>query len=146
MLQNNEQEDIELPSDLRNVKRPRSYNKRKEDNKGRAKSRYNEPVNIQEPEEGLAHVQEPEHQSEQPQELEIDGDEQYEAPQVVQQQNIVNESVQPHPDPGPDPEPDPDPQFEEVQTATRRSKRIPKLSAKALNLIECDQWYNNENE
>ena len=103
-------------------------------------------MNIQEPEEGLAHVQEPEDQSEQPQELGIDGGEQYEAPQVVQQQNIVDESVQPHPDPGPDPEPGPDPQFEEVQTATRRSKRIPKLSAKALNLIEYDQWYNNENE
>ena len=146
MLQNNKQEDIELPSDLRNVKKPRSYNKRKEDNTGRAKSRYNEPVHFQEPEEGLAHVQEPDRQSEQPQELEVNEDEQYEAPQVVQQQNIVNESVQPHPDPGPDPEPDPDPQFEEVQTATRRSKRIPKLSAKALNLIEYDQWYNNENE
>ena len=146
MLQNNKQEDIELPADLRNVKKPRSYNKRKEDNTGRAKSRYNEPVHFQEPEEGLAHVQEPDRQSEQPQELEVNEDEQYEAPQVVQQQNIVNESVQPHPDPGPDPEPDPDPQFEEVQTATRRSKRIPKLSAKALNLIEYDQWYNNENE
>ena len=101
---------------------------------------------IQEPEEGLAHIQEPEDQSEQPQELGIDGGEQYEAPQVVQPQNIVNENVQPHPDPGPDSEPGPDPQFEEVQTATRRSKRIPKLSAKALNLIEYDQWYNNENE
>ena len=73
---------------------------------------------------------------EQLQELEKDGDEQYEVPQIVQQENVVNESVQSHPEP----------QFEEIQTTTRRSKRIPKLSAKALNLLEYDQWYNNDDD
>ena len=137
MLQSDEQEDVEIPTDLRNIKKPRSYNKRKEDKKEKSKPGYSEPVNIQESQEELAHVQVPDDQPEQPQE---DEGEQYEAPEVVQPQNIVTENIQPHSEPAPDP------QFEEVQTTTRRSKRIPKLSAKALNLIECDQWYNNENE
>ena len=137
MLQSDEQEDVEIPTDLRNIKKPCSYNKRKEDKKEKPNPGYSEPVNIKESQEELAHVQVPDDQPEQPQE---DEGEQYEAPEVVQPQNIITENIQPHSEPAPDP------QFEEVQTTTRRSKRIPKLSAKALNLIECDQWYNNENE
>ena len=131
MLQNNEPEDIEIPSTLKNIKRPWAYNKKKDENKERGKPRYNEPVNIQEADEEPEHVQEPDRQPEQHQELE-----EYEAPQAVQQENIPGENVQPPPEP----------QFELIQTAIRRSKRIPKLSAKALCQFEHDQWYDKENE
>ena len=137
MLQNHEQEDVEIPVDVRNIKKPRSFNKRKEDKKGKRKPGYSEPVNIQKSREELLHVQSPDDQPEQHQE---DEGEQYKAPEAVQPQSIVTEVAQPHSTPADDP------QFEEIQTTARRSKRIPKLSAKALNLIECDQWHNIEDE
>ena len=114
MVQNTTPEEVKFPSDLRNIKRPRSYNKRKRDNTEKGKSGYEEPVQIQEAEK--------------------DSGEQYEAPQQVQQENTVHEDDQTQFEP----------QFEEIRTVTRRSKRIPKLSAKALDMLEYDQWYNNE--
>ena len=80
MLQSNKQEDVEFPADLRNVKKPRSYNKRKEDKKEKRKPGYSEPVNIQKSQEELLHVQTPDDQPEQPQE---DKGEQYKAPEAV---------------------------------------------------------------
>ena len=123
MLQNITPENVDFPSDLRNIKRPRSYNKRKNDNTQRQKSGYEEPVQIQESEHEQVQIQEPEE----------DSNEQYEEPQQVQQQNTVHEDTRPQVES----------QFEEIQTATRRSKRIPKLSAKALDMLEYDPWYNN---
>ena len=106
-------EDIEFPADLREIKKPRSYNKRKRDNmEKRTKPGYVEPIQVQGTNNG----------------------ELYEAPTQVQQTNTIHET-----------EPERlEPQFEEIQTVARRSKRVPKLSAKALDMLEYQDWYNKE--
>ena len=54
----------------------------------------------------------------------------YEAPTQVQQTNTIHET-----------EPERlEPQFEEIQTVARRSKRVPKLPAKALDVLEYQDW------
>ena len=35
-------------------------------------------------------------------------------------------------------------EFEEIRIDTRRSKRIPKMSARALESLECDEWHNKD--
>ena len=62
---------------------------------------------------------------------ETNNSELYETPTQVQQTNTIHET-----------EPEkPEPQFEEIQTTTRRSKRIPKLSAKALEMLQYQEWH-----
>ena len=102
---------------------------------------YHEPVNVPgssetEPcethEPGEPDIADEQHQD--------DDGEQYEPPEAVQHQDMVPEVVQPHPEPAAEG------QFEEIQTSERRSKRIPKLSAKALRMIESEEWHNMEDE
>merc|ERR1711895_93918 len=103
-------DNIKFPADLRKIKKPRAYNKRKRDDKEkRTKTGYVEPIQVQE----------------------TNNSELYETPTQVQQTNTIHET-----------EPDKsEPQFEEIQTTTRRSKRIPKLSAKALEMLQYQEWY-----
>ena len=64
----------------------------------------------------------------------INNGEPYEAPTQIQQTNTIHETK-------------PErlkPQFEEIQTVTRKSKRVPKLPAKALDVLEYQDWYNKE--
>ena len=58
----------------------------------------------------------------------------YETPTQVQQTSTIRET-QPEKT---------EPQFEEIPTATKRSKRIPKLSAKALEMLEYKEWHDKE--
>ena len=129
MIQNNKPQDIEIPPNLRGIKRPRSYNKRNDENRDKRRPRYEEPVSIHETVDDTVHNlsdHEPDHQPDDPQE-----NEEYEAPHEVQEGDRINEDIQPPPEP----------QFELVQTAVRRSKRIPKLSAKKLCQFEHDEWH-----
>merc|ERR1712002_374299 len=103
-------DNIEFPADLREIKKPRSYNKRKRDDmEKRTKTGYVEPIQVQG----------------------TNNSELYETPTQVQQTNTIHET---------EPE-NTEPQFEEIQTTTRRSKRIPKLSAKALEMLQYQEWH-----
>ena len=52
MVENVSHEDIEFPADLRNIQKPKSFNKRKgEENKKKSAPEYRELVRIQPPEE-----------------------------------------------------------------------------------------------
>ena len=62
---------------------------------------------------------------------ETNNSEQYETPTQVQRTNTIHET---------EPE-ESEPQFEEIQTTTRRSKRIPKLSARALEALQYQEWH-----
>merc|ERR1712112_367755 len=62
---------------------------------------------------------------------EANNSELYETPTQVQRTNTINET---------EPE-ESEPQFEEIQTTTRRSKRIPKLSARALEALQYQEWH-----
>ena len=62
---------------------------------------------------------------------EANNSEQYETPTQVQGTNTTNET---------EPE-ESGPKFEEIQTTTRRSKKIPKLSARALEALQYQEWH-----
>merc|ERR1712082_384941 len=81
MLQSDEQEDVEIPTDLRNIKKPRSYNKRKEDKKEKRNPGYCEPVNIQKSHDEPGEPDKADEPDDQPEQRQEDDGEQYEPPE-----------------------------------------------------------------
>ena len=129
MMQNTHTESIDFPADLRDIRKPKSYNKRKGDNTKKTKSGYKEPIQIQEMAE--------------------DNGELYKAPIQVQTKTKAKKRQTPLQEQNSTLESETknlEPQFEEIQTNTRKSKRIPKLSAKALEMLECYDWHNKEDD
>merc|ERR1712002_864407 len=78
MLQSDEQEDVEIPTDLRNIKKPRSYNKKKENKKEKRNPGYCEPVNIQRSHDEPGEPNEADEPYDQPEQRQEDVSEQYE--------------------------------------------------------------------
>ena len=121
MMQNRDPENIIFPADLRDIRKPKSYNKRKETNKKSA-SGYKEPTRIQKQIENKTDNLEP-------------TAEEYTAPSQIQPEEIDKQTNEQNRRDATHPQV---PAFEEIRMPQRRSTRIPKLSAKALENLQYD--------
>merc|ERR1712240_80936 len=121
IIENVNSEDVDFPTDLRNISKPKSFNKRK-DKKEEKKSapEYKEPVQIQPPEESRTN-------------LEVEDQQVYEEPIQIQleilENNEESRSAKTHSDKSKGDN------SEEIQGNLRRSMRVPKMSAKALHML-----------
>ena len=114
MMQNQKPEEIAFPSNLRNIKKPKSFNKKQEKSK-KSTSKYSEPTAVLKQIEYIPPI------SNQP-------EEEYANPSQVQPEKITKQNKRKNTS---------TPEFEEIQMPLRKSARIPKLSAKALeNLVD----------
>merc|ERR1712215_271724 len=123
MVENVSHEDIDFPADLRNILKPKSFNKRK-GKKGEKKSapEYKEPVRIQPPEESRTDSIDPE----------VENQQVYEEPIRVQPEildNGLSKSAETHNDTSRGDN------SEEIEGNLRRSTRVPKISARALHML-----------
>merc|ERR1712236_127770 len=123
MSKNLSHENIDFPTDLRRIPKPKSFNK-KNGKKGEKKStpEYREPVRIQPPEELRTDSIDPE----------VENQQVYEEPIRVQPEildNGLSESAETHNDTSKGDN------SEEIQGNLRRSTRVPKISAKALHML-----------
>ena len=119
IIENEHSEDVDFPADLRDISKPKSFNKRK-DKKEEKKStpEYKEPVRIQPPEESRA-------------DPEVDDQLVYEEPIQIRPEILENNeesrSANSNKSKGNN--------SEEIQGNLRRSTRVPKMSAKALHML-----------
>ena len=124
MVENVSHEDIDFPADLRNIPKPKSFNKRK-GKKVEKKSapEYREPVQIQPPEELRTDSINPG----------VENQQVYEEPIRIQpeilENNELSKSAETHSDTSKGDS------SEEIQGNLRRSTRVPKMSARALHML-----------
>ena len=119
IIENEHSEDVDFPADLRNISKPKSFNKRK-DKKEEKKStpEYKEPVRIQPPEESRT-------------DPEVDDQLVYEEPIQIRPEILENNEESRSADSNKSKGDN----SEEIQGNLRRSTRVPKMSAKALHML-----------
>ena len=124
MVENVSHEDIDFPADLRNIPKPKSFNKRKgKKEEKKSAPEYREPVQIQPPEELRTDSIDPE----------VENQQVYEEPIQIQpeilENNELSKSAETHSDTSKGDS------SEEIQGNLRRSTRVPKMSARALHML-----------
>ena len=119
IMENEHSEDVEFPADLRDISKPKSFNKRK-DKKDEKKSNpeYKEPVRIQPREESQT-------------DPEVEDQPVYEEPIQIQPEILETHEESR----SADSDKSKGDNSEEIQGNLRRSARVPKMSAKALHML-----------
>ena len=119
IMETEHSEDVEFPTDLRDISKPKSFNKRK-DRKDEKKSNpeYKEPIRVQLPEESQT-------------EPDVENQPVYEEPIQIQPEILKTheESI------SADSNKSKGDNSEEIQGNLRRSARVPKMSAKLLQYL-----------
>merc|ERR1712240_37303 len=119
IIENVNSEDVDFPADLRNISKPKSFNKRK-DKKEEKKStpEYKEPVQIQPPEESRTNP-------------EVEDQQVYKEPIQIQPEILENNEESR----SADSDKSKGDNSEEIQGNLRRSTRVPKMSVKLLHML-----------
>ena len=119
IMETEHSEDVEFPTDLRDISKPKSFNKRK-DKKDEKKSNpeYKEPIRVQLPEESQT-------------EPDVENQPVYEEPIQIQPEILETheESI------SADSDKSKGDNSKEIQGNLRRSARVPKMSAKLLHML-----------
>ena len=124
MVENVSPENIDFPTDLRNIQKPKSFNKRKGDKKEKKSApEYKAPVRIQLPEELRNDSIN----------LEVENQQVYEEPIQIQPEILENSGIQQSAETHSDPNRGDN--SEEIQGNLRRSTRVPRMSARAIHML-----------